>query len=441
MKRISLRSALRLSSMPVVVLLYSAAFNYAYVQWVAPTWESLGFAYSAPNKALVIVGYLLAATQCLIPPLRIKRPSQVLYWMLYFFVYVPGLFVPLCLQYVNNTDLLLLQLSLTLGMMLIALSYRMTIPAFRGWPLKPRTFWTIFGILFLLGNAFVLNAFRSMLHIASLTEIYSVRFQAIDLLEQYPAAGYVSNILDDILNPFLIVYGLFAHRKIMIVLGILGQILLYSTAALKISIISPLLIIIFYFTIKRDRGNWVPYVGLCFAGMIFMLTALPIEDVGRVVLDIILMRSFAMNGMLLGEYQYFFEHNPLTHWGNIHGFSLFISNPYTTPVAIEISRYFGIVSTFGEVYSNACFFAMDGIAGFGLPGIPLMGLLGAAVFMVMDSCAKRLPIEVTVACLTMYLVGLPNGSLFSMLLGQGLIIWLLLFLSIPSRIFQIGSKA
>jgi hypothetical protein len=179
--------------------------------------------------------------------------------------------------------------------------------------------------------------------------------------------------------------------------------------------------------------------------LLFALTTLVIGKEPGVlfnVASVVLMRSFEMPGMLLGQYQYFFERNPHTHFGHVAGFNLLAANPYTAALGLEVSRFFGGVSNAnsGEVVSNASFFGMDGIGGFGLPGIPLMGIVCAVVFWLLDGCAKKLPIEFSVPGLTMIIVSLTNVSLFSTLLGNGMIAWILLFFFIPSHLFKSDSE-
>ncbi len=445
-KQLSLRAVLRAASMPAIAFAYCAGLNFAYVQWVAPVWNGLGFVYNVPNQALVILGYLFAVGQCLVSPLRIRRPSQAIYWLLYFLVYLPGLFVPLYLQMVSTTKLFLLQLSLSAGMLPIALSYRMSLPAIHRHPLKLRLFWSLFGAVYLVSSLTLVMAFRGSLQLASFTEIYSVRYQASLLLDQYPAMGYVTQLLGNIMNPALIAYGLVVHRKKMIALGVLGQVLIYSTAAAKSILVSPLVILIVYFTFKSDRGNWVNKLGLGCAGIVFGLTALVVGTESGIVFNVasvVLMRTCEMPGLLLAQYQYFFESNPHTYLGDVHGVNLLVSNPYTSPLGVEVSRFLGIVSAGGangDVVSNGSFFAMDGIAGFGLPGIPLIGLFCAGVFWLMDGCARHLPIAFSVSALTMIIISLTNVSLFTTLLGNGLIAWMVLFLIIPGHFAVHDSK-
>jgi hypothetical protein len=187
-------------------------------------------------------------------------------------------------------------------------------------------------------------------------------------------------------------------------------------------------------------------MGLCFAGILFALTIMVVGTESGIIFSaasVVMMRTFEMPGMLIGQYQNFFEHNPHTYLGNVHGVNLFVGNPYTSALGIEVSRFFGIVSANGEngdVVSNASFFAMDGIAGFGLPGIPLMGLICALLFWLLDGCARKIPIEFSVSGLAMIIISLTNVSLFTTLLGNGMLAWMLLFLFVPTHFFRIGSK-
>src|SRR5579864_2414044 len=150
-RNIGLRSLLR-ASLPVAILLFCAGFNFAYVNWVSPTWSYWGLTYKSPNLSLVFLGYALALLICVISPRKIERPSHVIYWFCYFAVLIPGLFVPLYMQLENGFDLLLLQLSLAGSMLLIALSYRIPRFRIRSHPADTRLFWLCFWVLFIAGS-------------------------------------------------------------------------------------------------------------------------------------------------------------------------------------------------------------------------------------------------------------------------------------------------
>jgi hypothetical protein len=226
------------------------------------------------------------------------------------------------------------------------------------------------------------------------------------------------------------------HRKRVAILGFLGEILVYSTIATKATLFSSMIAVGIYYSIKRDRGGWVPKVSLLLAGFFFCLTTLVMEAKPGVLFNLAsvsLVRTFAIPGMLIGQYQYFFETQPYTYLSTVTGFNLLTPNSYTLPLGVEVSAFFGAKpsSERGMANGNANLFATDGIAGFGLAGIPLAGLLCAAVLWILDSCAKGFPLEFTVSGLTMVIMSLANVSLFTALLGNGLIAWILLLLFMP----------
>jgi O-antigen polymerase len=433
-----LRSVL-LFSMPLAILLYCASFNWSYARWVSPTWSYMGLTYHAPDSALLAVGYVLAAVQCALSPRRVRRTSQVIYWILYFNVYIPGLFVPLYVQLDASSTLFLLQLSLTSGMLLIALSYRIKLARFRRYCVNPGLFWSLFALVYLVSNAALFVAFRHNLHFSSLNEVYASRFQASAILRESVALTYVSSVLSNVMNPLLIAYGLGVGRYPLVALGVLGQVFVYSTAAMKSVLLSPLLIIVFYYSLKHDRGGWAPKVALTCASTFVVLTALVIGARPGLLFNLAsstLMRSFALPGLAVAQYQYFFEHFPHTHLGHVHGVNLLLGDPYQMPLGLEIGNFYSDVVGGRIQDANANFFAFDGIAGFGLPGIPMMGLLCAAMFWVLDCCARRDVIAISASALTMCMVSLANISLFSAFLGGGFMLWMLLFTYMPRNLFS-----
>jgi hypothetical protein len=442
--KIDLRSILRLN-MPFTVLLFCAAFNWSYVKWISPVWGYGGLTYKSPDPLLLIFGYVLAAVVCASSPLTIRRPSQVIYWILYFTVYIPGLFVPLFLQLDNGLTLLLIQLSMAGGMLLIALSYRMPLLTLQRYPVSPKLFWTVFSIVLVLCNAILLFAFRNNLHLASLEQVYAVRFHSRQVAESYSGINYISNVLSFVINPFILAYGLCRRQGKLIALGIIGQIIVYSTAAAKSVLLSPLLIVAFYYSLRKDRGDWAPKMGLLCTGLFFFLTTLQTGANPGILFNlatVTLVRSFAMPGSFIGQYQYFFENFPHTYLGHVTGINLLIHSPYQLSTGMEIGNFYsGSSGEFGPEQENASFFAFDGIAGFGLPGIPIMCIICAAMFWLLDSCAGKYPIKYSAPALTMCTISLTNSSLFSTLLGNGLLVWMMLFILMPRNFLREDSRS
>jgi hypothetical protein len=151
----------------------------------------------------------------------------------------------------------------------------------------------------------------------------------------------------------------------------------------------------------------------------------------------ILVRSFALPGLFAAQYQYFFSHFSYTYLSHVHGVNLIVTSPYSMPLGMEIANFFAGASSAGRVADcNANFFVFDGIAGFGLPGVPIIGALCAAMFWVLDSCSKNYPLAFATSALTMCIVSLANSSLFTTFLGGGIMMWMILFLCMPKDLVE-----
>jgi hypothetical protein len=436
-KRVGLQEFMRMG-MPVWIFLYCAAFNWSYVTWISPVWGYSGLTHKPASTSLMIVGYFLAAALSLLSPLRITRPSQTIYWCLFLAVYVPSLFVPLYVQLDDGQTLLLIQLGMTSGMLLIALSYRIRLLALRRYRLNRNLFWWGFWIFFLVLNITLFVVYRNNLRFASLADVYKVRSGAKKITEGSAWVGYVSTALSNVLNPFLITYGLSTKKKSLIGAGVAGQVLVYMAAAMKSVLFSLLLIPVFFYSLKKEKGAWVPWMAV-FLSAVFLFLSTAAKTTGEGLLfnvsTITLVRTFALPGLFIGQYQYFFENFPHTYLGHVTGISWLIPSPYQLPTGIQIALFYqGNSGTSDQlVNSNANFFAMDGIVGFGLIGLPFMGLLCSLVFWIIDSCSRRFSIAFCAAALMMCTVSLTNSSLFTTLLGGGMALWMMLFLVMPNE--------
>jgi len=386
---------------------------------------------------LHLLGYALALLLCTASPKKIVRPSQVIYWFCFFCVYIPALFVPLYLQLENSVELLLLQLSMTGGMLLMALSYR--IPRLRvgTCPVESRLFWSVVGVVYIVANCALIYTFRDMMHLASFGDVYSVRTPAKLVLSANPAISYISQGLATVLNPLLMGYGLAFRRRGLFLLGAMGEVLLYSTGAAKQQLASPIVVLLLYLSLKKDRGGWVSLAGLVFSGVFLVLTTLAVGAQPGPVFNmafLVLVRIFTIPGAEMGHYQHFFQNMPHTYLAHVGIINWLIPNPYELSLGEEVSSFYGYTGKYGLTNSNASFFAMDGIGGFGLLGILAMGFLCALVFWMLDSCARDYELKFSVPVLAMVIMSLTNVSLFTTLLGNDLIALMLLFLIMPRRV-------
>src|SRR5713226_6086781 len=73
---------------------YVALYQWMYENYLYPNWDYAGFHYYAPPAIYLALGWLLSATPSLWMPMRLTRPSQLAYWVLYLTVFIPSMFVP-----------------------------------------------------------------------------------------------------------------------------------------------------------------------------------------------------------------------------------------------------------------------------------------------------------------------------------------------------------
>src|SRR5712672_3617809 len=77
------------------IVLYIAAYQWVYISWLNPVWGYMGFAYNPPPLGYFALACVLAILPGFWMPIVVTRPSQLIYWVLYFTVFIPSLFVPL----------------------------------------------------------------------------------------------------------------------------------------------------------------------------------------------------------------------------------------------------------------------------------------------------------------------------------------------------------
>ena len=106
------------------ILVFIACYQWAYIHWLFPTFGYLGYDYNPPSAGYLLLAWLLSALPSLWMPLSIDRPSKLIYWVLYLFVFIPSMFIPLFAAINPPSQVAELMLVLFAGFALTGLSYR-----------------------------------------------------------------------------------------------------------------------------------------------------------------------------------------------------------------------------------------------------------------------------------------------------------------------------
>jgi hypothetical protein len=427
----------------ILLILSCAAYvfvlQWIYINWLYPVFAYFGFDYIAPPHGYLVLGWILAVVPAAWMPLKLTRPSQLAYWVLYLTVLIPSLFFPLFARLDSLPDIGMLMITMFAGFAITGASYLLPLIPLRETHVSSKTFWTAVGILFLVLVAWVFAVFGRNMSFLSFYDVYDLRSDAEDLLEGRNV-NYALMLLSGAINPLLMAWGLFSRRYLFVAAGIFGQLLIYSSMGTKGSLLSIVFIFSFYLLSRPGR---IPF-GLKLVGsVVIMLSALSmfnylisgqnLDADGNpflfMLFSVIFMRTFCINGVLTGQYFDFFSNNPETHYSHIKGVNWFVHYPYANTPGIEVGSFYSGDPTLD---STAHFWAADGLAAWGLAGVLLISVLCALVFWLLDSAAQRQNPRLATLVVCYVAFNLSNISIFTSLLSGGLGLLILLLHLMPT---------
>jgi hypothetical protein len=419
------------------VACYVALFQWMYEYYLFPTWDYFGFHYEPPPWPYLALAWILSISPGLWMPMKLERPSQLAYWVLFVAVFIPSIFVPLYVGLDTPQEVSMLMLALFAGFASMGCCYRVPLLRAPQTSISSGSFWKWFGATSAVLALWMLVVFRHHLQFLSFNDIYDLRGIQNDVSEG-TLVNYAFMLLTGAFNPFLMGCGLFYRRKWLLLAGVLGQLLVYSVGGTKGSILSIVFISGFYalfrlgrqpFGLKLVFGTLALVGGLCLSFAFAGFDVAPLQ-LHSVVLFVVLMRTFSSNGLMTAWYFNFFQTNPHTFYSHVKGIDWFVHFPYDRTAALEIGSVF---MGSPDADPTAHFWAIDGIGAMGLPGILLISIFCAVVFWALDSASQRHDPRLA-ALLTCYAAyNIANISLFTSLFSGGLAMLILGLYLMPPK--------
>lgn len=406
------------------ISLFVACYHWAYVSWLQPVFAYFGFQNVDPPMKYLALASVLSVLPSLWMPIRISRPSHFAYWFLYLTVLIPSTIVPVYMGLDDVSRVVPLILALFSGFATIGLTYRLPLHEVKFPGLSRRTFGWGFGVISIFLAVCVVVGYRDNFRIVTFADIADVRIGAEDVMSKN-LMNYPLMWLYGAVNPFLMGFGLYHRRIWLYVLGILGQVLVYGSLGNRASLLSAVLILGFYilsrkkdtpFGIKFTWGLVALFLILCIADIFQDTAEGMLYFVPWSLSYLMFFRTFGLPGLLTTQYLHFFQANPLTYYSHLKGVSWFIHYPYAQLLGTEIGYfyYYPLVDT------TAHFWATDGLAALGIPGIIVASVFCGVLFWAVDSVSQRHDPRLAglVICYSAY--NLANLSMFTTLLSGGL---------------------
>jgi hypothetical protein len=416
------------NSRATVVLLcmaYVAAFIFVYARVIVPTWAYEGFrAMSSPSR--VALGALLAIAPSLWIPVRMVRPSVLVYWLLYLLVVVPVCIVPVYVL-AGQSGPLWLAASIVLMFTAAAAVYRAPLLRLPRLRLKNYEFGVILTLLSAVSYALLIKTFGLHIQFLSLSDIYVIRTEFQETLQQSsPVVAYAIGWQAYVINPLLMAAGLTNRRVSWVIISIAGQLLIYSISGFRSVYFSVILMPYLLWTMK-DRKLFAVKLASTWLGIFLFAGALKLLGWSQALVALVGERMTAIPGLLTAYYYDFFSSHPKVMLGH----SIF-KNLVDYPYAVEPRRLVGYMY-FHDVgmSANANLWA-DAYANFGYPGTVCFTALLAAVLWLFDSAASGRDLRIAALSIALPAMALANAGLLTSLLTHGIGLTTLLIYLMPS---------
>jgi hypothetical protein len=407
--------------------LYVIVFVYAYKLVIVPLWEYEGF-HSRTTSSRAAVGWLLAVLPSLWLPVRLKRPSMVVYWLLYLLVIVPACLVPIYALDDQSAGPIILVVVLVAAFAVTGVIYTVPLISVPHLSLRSYEFKLLLAFISIACFALIISTFGFTIRYVSFEDTYTVRGQFSDAVRHAsPLVGYAIAWQAWVINPLVMAIGLRSRRVSWVLLGAAGEFAIYSITAFRAMFFAAALLLYLLWAMRTHRafgirlaGSWAAIVAVASASQPLGFGLVPVSLVG--------VRMIALPGLLTGYYYEFFSSHPQAHLGHSILKSL-VSYPYAVePPYLIGALYFH--NTANDANANVW---ADAYANFGYLGILGYTVLLAMVLWLYDSVASGHDRRLAALVIALPSFALANGSLLTTFLTNGIGLAILLLYLMPTE--------
>lgn len=414
---------------------YSLLLLFLYKHYAAVNWLIYGFYYGGITFHEWFLLIFSLFSWALVVPIRITKPSCIFIMATYLLIAIPSIVAIICYddRYTKvNLYLLGLVFCLCFFLFSLAIGQQNRIPHATNERVLHKPYLRLIQLVYFFLLAVLLYNYWAIMNFSALDEIYAQREKgaATNLYLAY-AQTYFSYVF----SPLLLSLGLCYKSKLNILLGCLGSLILFAITAEKTALLLPVFIYFVYRAIdskKQIYNSLLTYMVLVNA--VLFLSIFQFFSLSKFILWYLGVRLILTPGHFIVMYSDFFDKYGYTYLSHIRGPNMLIETPNayaSNELWPAIGRLVGEYQIGLEgLNANANFIASDGIASFGLVGIPLAFSLFAVFLLVMNRVTRGINFSLVVPLLFPLALNLTNGSLFTLItsFGGGLFIIMFLFL-------------
>lgn len=416
----------------ILITVYVAIIEIAYATLIAPRFGYMKYYYVEPNRIAMILSVAAHYASALTLAPRWKTATDSMSWLLLFFVTLPVATVPFYSGALDTLQALGISLLAALTLVVADRIWRRTplgIPVMRrgGWWL---TWMTAIGFSSVTYISMLLSTGISF-DIHGLFDVYDQRLDYKNAIAgSSPIVAYLVSNQGNVINPLIMTLGAMRRNIPIVLVGILGQLVIYSATGFKTIFISvPVAVGLGWFLAKRSEPSSL----LFFSAVNLVALATVIIDLVRdtALAQIFVNRLMVTSGFLTAVYVDYYSGRDKHAWSYsfLEGIT---AQSYLQPPATHLGRvYFGS----NELSVNANLFA-DGFANWGVPGIVVEAAVLIVIGLLLNSASRGLPISIISAVLLLPIIALANGSPIEGLLSFGLLLSVVVLATIPRDLNQ-----
>lgn len=321
----------------------------------------------------------------------------------------------------TDRDALALVIMMFIGLSIVEAAYLISPRRLRVLRVSPETFWLGFTVLTGITFSYLVLTLGGTFRLVNFQDVYDLRAA---MNEALGATGsrfgfYAQTLLLAALLPLLFAASMYRRRWWVAAPVAAAYLFIFGIGGAKAAALAIVYLPTAFLLMSR-RPSRIPLYVL--VGLSVLLLSgyaseflLPSKS-NIAYLAVVHFRLFSVPPLTIPQYFSFFQSHPVTHLSHVTGFNQLLEYPYLLDVPYTVGSYFyGI-----DVGLNSGFWAADGLAGFGIWGIPLVSLLCAVVFWLLDSVSADLDPTFVGLMLIFCTVFFGNVSLFTTLITGGL---------------------
>jgi hypothetical protein len=398
-------------------LAYALIFWWCYVAFLNGQLESFGYDLYRHDTGFIAMSVLVA-----IAPILCYRGTRALSSIVAVMIYI-ALYVPIILMFALGSprhpdEILRTQLAFFIGMCLIFLADAADIRNPFQLSVR-RNLMPMVVVLTAASTGYILLVYGNSLSFSSFGDDLYAQRAANEGLGSGLITRYVSSWLMTVLSPLCVGYGLFAKRYRYVWAGAVASLVLYMAAANKIAILLPIASVGLYVVMRNRLSPVFPtIVGAVVAAVAALMVISPMPGTPLFLATAILLnRTIGNGGQITMTYYDFFSAHPQTNYAHVNGLNL-LTPPYPygdVPIGQVVGQFYW--SPF--MNANANFWATDGIAAIGAPGILVASVACVATLAALNAITREFDHGFVAVAFLPFITVLLNQSLFSSVWSGG----------------------